>query len=127
MASFSSGVPPTGVYRVNPSLMARMAASRMFAGVSKSGSPTPKWTMSTPWAFSWLALAFRARVAEGGIWRIRRASCNVLVLLNRDFCLRERYKELTTKAQRHQDTPREHFVILCAFVSWWGIFSSLAL
>jgi len=41
-------MPPTGVYFVNPSRMARIAAALMLSGVSKSGSPAPKPMMSRP-------------------------------------------------------------------------------
>ena len=37
----SSGMPSGAVYRVSPRSIAAFAASRMFAGVSKSGSPAP--------------------------------------------------------------------------------------
>ena len=39
MAALSSGMPSTSVYLVRPSFSALMAASLMFSGVSKSGSP----------------------------------------------------------------------------------------
>src|SRR5580704_17475600 len=42
-----------------------MAASTMWAGVGKSGSPAPKPMTSSPWAWSALALASTARVADG--------------------------------------------------------------
>src|SRR5258707_11577935 len=53
-----------GVYLVWPLSRAVFAASLMKAGVSKSGSPAPKPTTSTPAFFSALALALTARVME---------------------------------------------------------------
>src|SRR5208283_5419092 len=64
-ASFSSSIPPTAVYRVWPLHMLSIAALRMFLGVSKSGSPTPKLIILTPLRLSALALALIDRVAEG--------------------------------------------------------------
>src|ERR1700675_3047807 len=65
MAWRNSGVPLAGVYFVNPSLSALIAASLMCCGVSKSGSPAPKPQTSTPSALSFLALASIARVSDG--------------------------------------------------------------
>ena len=50
-----------------PRSMASFMASRMGAGVSKSGSPAAKPITLTPWLRSSLALASMARVAEGAI------------------------------------------------------------
>ena len=47
-ASRASGVPGVATYLVMPAASARAAASLMFAGVSKSGSPVPNDTTSTP-------------------------------------------------------------------------------
>jgi len=52
MAAFSASVPSTLVYFVSPRRMAAIAASLMFSGVSKSGSPAPRPMMSRPAAFS---------------------------------------------------------------------------
>src|SRR5436853_6676143 len=64
-ASFSSGMPPTSVYLVLPASMARIAASLMLAGVSKSGSPAPRPMTLRPAAFSARALSVTAMVADG--------------------------------------------------------------
>ena len=63
----SWGVPSTWVYLVAPASSAFLAASLMWAGVSKSGSPAPKLTTSIPWALSAAALAETLRVMEGSI------------------------------------------------------------
>ncbi len=65
IAAFNSSVPPTGVYFVNPSLIALIAASLIFSGVSKSGSPTPKFMTSTPPALRDFTLASSESVGEG--------------------------------------------------------------
>ncbi len=64
-ASFSSSMPPTGVYLVKPSSMARMAAALMLSGVSKSGSPAPKPMMSLPSFCRALAFIVTASVGDG--------------------------------------------------------------
>src|SRR5215475_6255036 len=48
IASFSSGIPSTAVYLVLPARIALTAASLMFSGVSKSGSPAPSQITSRP-------------------------------------------------------------------------------
>src|SRR5512134_86025 len=63
MAAFSSGMPSTSVYLVLPSLRARTAASLIFSGVSKSGSPADSEITSRPFAFS-----SRALVAMPMVW-----------------------------------------------------------
>src|SRR5437868_3968269 len=65
IAAFSSGMPPTSVYLVLPASMARIAASLMLAGVSKSGSPAPSPMTLRPAAFSARALSVTAMVADG--------------------------------------------------------------
>src|SRR5258708_18535584 len=55
MACLRSWVPELLVYFVKLASMARCAAAPMCGGVGKSGSPAPKSTMSTPWAFSFMA------------------------------------------------------------------------
>jgi hypothetical protein len=68
IASFSSGRPPAGVYLwFFGSRHASTAASTMWAGVGKSGSPAPKPMTGSPAAFMALALASTARVAEGAM------------------------------------------------------------
>ncbi len=64
IASLSSFIPPTGVYFVCPPRIAFIAASFMFSGVSKSGSPAPKLIMSLPPAFKARALAVIASVTD---------------------------------------------------------------
>ncbi len=64
-ASFSSIMPDAGVYFVNPLFIASIAASQIFSGVSKSGSPAPNPTTSLPCAFNSFALAVIARVDDG--------------------------------------------------------------
>ena len=59
--------------------IARIAASWMFSGVSKSGSPRAKSRTSTPSAFSRFASAAIARVAEGAINLERAASANGMI------------------------------------------------
>jgi hypothetical protein len=58
-------MPSTSVYFVMPSSRARFAASLMFCGVSKSGSPADTETMSRPCALSCLAFVETAMVADG--------------------------------------------------------------
>src|ERR1700739_3848948 len=65
IASFSSGMPPTSVYLVLPSLIALIAASLTLSGVSKSGSPAPRPMTLRPPAFSARALSVTAIVADG--------------------------------------------------------------
>ncbi len=59
-------MPSTAVYLVLPSRMARIAASLMFSGVSKSGSPAPRPITSRPAAFE-LARLVRHRDGGGGL------------------------------------------------------------
>ena len=68
MASFNSFIPEVGVYLVKPSSRAFLAASLIWAGVSKSGSPAPKPMTSIPSAFIRFALAVIARVGDELIW-----------------------------------------------------------
>src|SRR6266700_3586388 len=74
MACRSSGRQGVGVYFVCPLSSAIFAASLMNAGVSKSGSPAPKPTTSTPAFLSALALALTASVIESETRLIRSAS-----------------------------------------------------
>src|SRR6056297_603344 len=68
MACFRSGRPPAGEYLwFFGSRQAAAAASTMWAGVGKSGSPAPKPITFSPAACNALALASTARVAEGAI------------------------------------------------------------
>src|SRR5688572_2910194 len=77
MAARNSGKQGDGVYFVCPLSSATFAASLMNAGVSKSGSPAPKPTTSTPAFFSALAFAVTARVIESDTSFIRLASGNM--------------------------------------------------
>src|SRR4051794_39197132 len=58
-------MPPTSVYLVLPASIARIAASLMLAGVSKSGSPAPRPMTLRPAALSARALSVTAIVADG--------------------------------------------------------------
>src|ERR1700722_13415734 len=58
-------MPSTAVYLVLPASMARMAASLILAGVSKSGSPAPRPMTLRPAALSTRALSVTAMVADG--------------------------------------------------------------
>ena len=66
MASRSAGRPAVGEYLcVAGSRHASTAASTMWAGVGKSGSPAPNPITLSPAAWRALALASTARVADG--------------------------------------------------------------
>src|SRR4051794_35605781 len=73
MAALSSGRQGVGVYLVRPASRAVLAASLMKAGVSKSGSPAPKPTTSTPDFLRALALALTARVMDSATRAMRSA------------------------------------------------------
>ena len=60
-------MPETGVYFVNPLLIAFIAASLIKSGVSKSGSPAASAIISLPSALSFMALAVIARVGDSSI------------------------------------------------------------
>ena len=64
IACLSSGRQGVGVYFVWPLSRASLAASLTNAGVSKSGSPAPNPTTSTPAFFSAFALAVTANVID---------------------------------------------------------------
>src|SRR5262249_1089549 len=70
-------MPSTAVYLdALPSRMALIAASLMFSGVSKSGSPAPSPITSRPAALSARALSVTVMVADGlmrMIWSARKA------------------------------------------------------
>ena len=65
MAFRSAGYPGTGEYLEKLSSIAFLAASLMWSGVLKSGSPTLKLMTSKPSAFSSLLFCDMANVAEG--------------------------------------------------------------
>src|SRR5271167_4701121 len=66
-------MPLTAVYFVLPSRIAFAAASLMWSGVSKSGSPAPKPITSRPTTLSSTALVVTAIVGEGLIRASREA------------------------------------------------------
>jgi hypothetical protein len=73
IASFNSGRPPAGVYRCHfGNRAAAIAASTMYPGVGKSGSPAPKPITGRPAAFRALALASTAKVADSVMAAMRR-------------------------------------------------------
>ena len=72
IASRSSGRPAAGVYLcIFGSRQASTAASTMWAGVGKSGSPAPKPMTGSPAALSAFALASTARVADSAMAAMR--------------------------------------------------------
>src|SRR3954469_5351978 len=80
MAARNSGKQGVGVYFVCPRSSAAFAASLMNAGVSKSGSPAPKPTTSTPAFFSAAAFALTFSVIASLTALIRRASGKVAMV-----------------------------------------------
>ena len=68
-----SGMPAAGVYLVKPAASAWMQASLICCGVSKSGSPAPKSTTSTPCARNFSASAATFMVDETLINEMRSA------------------------------------------------------
>ena len=64
IASRSSAIPMLGGYRVMPFWMAWIPACAAGAGVSKSGSPTPRSYTSSPAALRRLASLLMATVSE---------------------------------------------------------------
>ena len=68
------GMPSTGVYLVAPASSARLAASLMCAGVSKSGSPAERLMTSAPRARSSAASAVTFMVIDGAITDSRFAN-----------------------------------------------------
>src|SRR5690348_8311453 len=70
----SGRMPPTSVYLPTPLSSAARAASLMWSGVSKSGSPAPKLITSSPSALSLAAFAVTASVIDGLIGSRRDAS-----------------------------------------------------
>src|SRR6476646_2359985 len=79
IACFSSGREGVGVYLVCPLSSAVFAASLMNAGVSKSGSPAPNPTTSTPAFLSAAALALTLSVIDSDTSSIREARGNIAV------------------------------------------------
>src|SRR4051794_14377778 len=80
MAWRNSGRHGVGVYFVCPRSSATLAASLMNDGVSKSGSPAPKPTTSTPAFFNAAAFALTLSVIASLTALIRRASGTVAMV-----------------------------------------------
>src|SRR5688572_5682745 len=97
-------MPATSVYLPTPLSSAARAASLMWAGVSKSGSPAPKLTTSTPSALSLAAFAVTARVIEGLIGSRRDASLigKVIGSLSLGSLLAELGRERRHHRRRHE-------------------------
>src|ERR1039457_6559394 len=89
MAARNSGMPEEGVYFVKPAASACTAASLMYWGESKSGSPAPKPHASTPSALSFLALASMASVSDGVRVVARCASCCMSCLSGGDGSIQD--------------------------------------
>jgi hypothetical protein len=85
IACLSAGVPSTAVYLVSPARMARMPASLMLSGVSKSGSPAPRPMTSRPAALSSRAFWVTAMVGDG-LMRDRRWAMKDMAGLPRKVC-----------------------------------------
>src|SRR5215213_11996215 len=64
IARLISRMPPAAVYFVQPARIALSAASLMFSGVSKSGSPAPKSQTFAPDARNACAACIAAIVAD---------------------------------------------------------------
>src|SRR6266496_3475342 len=77
IACCSLRVPAVGVYFVWPALIAASAASLMFCGVSKSGSPAPRSTTSMPSARIASAACIAASVDEAFISATRSETGNL--------------------------------------------------
>src|SRR3954454_12196145 len=77
MAALSSRVPAAGVYFVKPCSIAACPAALMCAGVSKSGSPAPNSTTSTPCALSLSASTSTFIVGDADTRLIRSASISI--------------------------------------------------
>src|SRR4051794_29981288 len=98
-AARRAGVPSTSVYLVAPASSARLAASLMCEGVSKSGSPAPKLMTSSPLARRAAALAETASVGDGSMRDRRRESFTGRLLLSSYFVsLRFRFDSLAGRA-----------------------------
>src|ERR1700742_1325823 len=84
MAALSSGSPPAGVYLcIFGSAAARTAASTMYPGVGKSGAPAPNPMTGRPAAFSALAFASTASVADSEMADTR---ADILVVGMQPWC-----------------------------------------
>src|SRR6185312_15333153 len=113
MALRSSGMPPTAVYLVKFCSIAAIAASFMWRGVLKCGSPMPKSLKSMPFARSFAASAVMAMVAEISM-RFNRAENGLLTaVLVAMLCLRR----LTLALIRDRDR-RTNLVVKPLFHLW---------
>ncbi len=74
----SAGVPETSVYFVSPASSARIAASFMFRGVSKSGSPCDRLITFFPSAIIFRATVEMAIVKLGWM-RSRRSEVRAML------------------------------------------------
>lgn len=80
IASRKAGNPAAGVYRCAfGSRAATTAASTMWSGVAKSGSPAPKPMTSSPLACNALAFASTANVADSAIAASRAETLDFLL------------------------------------------------
>src|SRR5215207_9141123 len=93
MARLISRMPPAAVYFVRPARMALFAASLMFSGVSKSGSPAPKSQTFAPDA--------------------RKASAACIAAIVADDCIRATFSE-TGKG----DIAGQVFILVSSFLSF---------
>src|ERR1700733_789373 len=73
----SAGVPGTAVYLVSLAWIALIAASLMWSGVGKSGSPAARPITSLPAAFISRNLPWAALVGEG-LMRLRRSAMKAM-------------------------------------------------
>src|SRR5215472_8034203 len=94
--------PSNTVYFVSPALIAATAASLMFGGVSKSGSPTDRPTISRPAAFSSVASAVIAIVGDG-LTRARRSARKGMAQL-----YPKKVEQSTLLCDRTSVNPRYH-------------------
>src|SRR5437588_2270353 len=110
IAFCSSRVPAVGVYFVWPALIAATAASLMFCGVSKSGSPAPRSTTSIPSARITSAACIAASVDDAFISATRSETGNleltVVAIITLEFLcvlapLRESNHAKDAKAQSY--------------------------
>src|SRR5438132_6199899 len=108
MACFSSGRQGVGVYLVCPLSSAALAASLMNPGVSKSGSPAPKPTTSTPLFFNAAALALTAKVIDSEINFIRsaRGNMNKSSQSTQSQARRGQYEQVGVDSSRNQTAAK---------------------
>src|SRR6201993_2576666 len=100
-------MPPTSVYLVCPLSSARIAASLIRRGVSKSGSPAPNEITLMPWARMALARACMASVGDGASVFIRSASMGNLLSA---ALLAEPLLDHRRDQARDRSAQRRHFL-----------------